>query len=164
MMVRSIHFTVSSAAAAAVLFSSCEAFDCHCPLLTLSECINCTAKCAWNSTVSACKPSNGGVYNYTKWNGFIELGQTHVVKATGETRRAPKVIAEREAEMLFTPTYLPPPTPSPTSAPTATIVDYWGLEQLGVLEVELANATDTWPSGYPSNETKLLIPGAFPTS
>ncbi len=35
--------------------------------------------------------------------GETEIGQTHVVKAADETRHAPKVIAHREAELLFTP-------------------------------------------------------------
>ncbi len=87
----------------------------------------------------------------------MEFGQTHVVKAIGETRSAPKIIAEREAEMLFTATDLPPPTPSPTSAPTATIVHQWGLEQQGFLNVSLPNGT--WPSGYPKDKSALLVPG-----
>eukprot|EP00804_Cyclotella_cryptica_P019707 CCRYP_016470-RA/>CCRYP_016470-RA protein AED:0.00 eAED:0.00 QI:898/1/1/1/0.66/0.57/7/803/2196 len=37
------------------------------------------------------------------WDGEFEIGQTHVVKAVGETRRAPRMIAHREAELLFTP-------------------------------------------------------------
>lgn len=37
------------------------------------------------------------------WDGSWEIAQTHVVKAVGETRRAPRVIAQREAEFLFTP-------------------------------------------------------------
>jgi len=161
MIFRSIHFAASLAAAAVVLFRSCEALDYHCPLLTLSECSNCPEKCAWNSTVSACEPSNGGVYNYTKGNGVIELEQTRVVKATGETRRAPELVAEREAEMLVTPTDLPlRRLASPTSAPTTGPIHEWGLEQQGVLEVELASSSDTWPPGYPRDERALLAPGA----
>lgn len=38
-----------------------------------------------------------------QWDGFIEIAQTHVVKAVGETRRAPRMIAQRDAEILFTP-------------------------------------------------------------
>lgn len=37
------------------------------------------------------------------WEGFFEVAQTHVVKAVGENRRAPRMIAHREAELLFTP-------------------------------------------------------------
>ncbi len=137
------------------------AWDCHCPLLIQSECNSCAPRCTWNTSVPACRSSsNGGLYNYTSWNGYIELGQTHVVKAVGENRTAPKVIAEREAEMLFTATNLPPPTPAPTAAPTGTITQDWGLEQLGVLDVALPNGL-TWPSGYPSAKSDLLVPGKF---
>ena len=37
------------------------------------------------------------------WEGFFEIAQTHVVKAVGEKRRAPRMIAHREAELLYTP-------------------------------------------------------------
>jgi hypothetical protein len=37
------------------------------------------------------------------WAGYFEIAQTHVVKAVGETRRAPRMTAQREAEILFTP-------------------------------------------------------------
>jgi hypothetical protein len=37
------------------------------------------------------------------WEGSLEVGQTHIVKAVGELRRAPRVIAHREAELLFSP-------------------------------------------------------------
>jgi hypothetical protein len=109
--------------------------------------------------MSACRASSkGGLYNYSSWNGVIELGQTHVVKAMNENRTAPKIIAEREAEMLFTTTNAPPPTPPPTAAPTSAIVHDWGLEQLGFLGVSLPNGL-TWPSGYPNDKSDLLIPG-----
>ena len=38
-----------------------------------------------------------------RWTGFFEVAQTHVVKATAENRRAPRMIANREIELLFTP-------------------------------------------------------------
>jgi hypothetical protein len=92
-----------------------------------------------------------------KWNGFIEIGQTHVVKATGETRHAPKVIADREAELLFTPTLVAQPTLAPTMAPTATIIHEWGLEHIAdSYDVTLGNSNDTWASGYPSDASKLI--------
>jgi hypothetical protein len=37
------------------------------------------------------------------WLGSFEIAQTHVVKAIGENRRAPRMIAHREAELLFMP-------------------------------------------------------------
>jgi len=62
------------------------------------------------------------------WHGFFELAGTHVVKAKYETRRAPLPIADREAELLFTPTLEAPPIP-PTSQPTMapTISPDYGL-------------------------------------
>ena len=134
-----------------IFLRSSLAFDCHCPMLLQSECANCVATCIWNATVLACK-STSIFYNYTAWSGIIEFGQTHVVKATDETRSAPRLIADREAEMLFTPTTL-----SPTMAPTPAYTTQYGLEQLGVLDVALPN-NGTWPSGYPSDKSKLLVP------
>jgi hypothetical protein len=58
--------------------------------------------------------------------------------------------------MLFTATDIPPPSPSPTSSPTATIIQQWGLEQLGSLNVSLPNGT--WPLGYPKDKSALLVP------
>jgi hypothetical protein len=46
------------------------------------------------------------------WTGMIEFGQTHVVRQN-DTRLAPKPVAERATEMLFTPVdggYHPPST------------------------------------------------------
>ena len=145
-------FLLRLAAAVSIFIGRSSAFDCHCPMLLQSECTNCTTKCIWNGTVSACRSSSfGGLYNYTAWSGVIEFGQTHVVKATDESRSAPKLIAEREAEMLFTPTQQ-----SPTMAPTPAYTTQYGLEQMGVLDVALPNGT--WPSGYPSDKTILLVP------
>jgi hypothetical protein len=36
-----------------------------------------------------------------KLDGEFEISQTHVAKAVNEERHAPKVIAQREAELLF---------------------------------------------------------------
>ena len=32
----------------------------------------------------------------TRWLGYTEIGQTHVVRTVGETRRAPRIVAERD--------------------------------------------------------------------
>lgn len=102
----------------------------------------------WGSNIS----------RFTSWPGFIQFGQTHVINAIGEKRYAPKLIAEREAELLFTPTLTSQPTPIPTSAPTTPVVYRWGLEQLNnnSLTVTPMNAT-SWPSGYPKNAKILLV-------
>ena len=94
-----------------------------------------------------------------KWHGYTEIGQTHVVRAVGETRHAPKVIAEREAELLFFPTLDAQPTMTPTSAPSETVIHQFGLEKVGNFTVDLVNAGDTWGTGYPSDKLKLLNPG-----
>jgi len=98
------------------------------------------------------------VSKFTSWPGFIQFGQTHVINAIGENRRAPKLIAEREAELLFTPTLTAQPTSPPTLAPTSAIVHQWGLEQLNnnSLTVSPLNST-SWPSGYPNNPKILLV-------
>jgi hypothetical protein len=94
----------------------------------------------------------------TSWPGSIQFGQTHVINAIGEKRYAPKLIAERDAELLFTPSLTAQPTPAPTLAPTAAIVYQWGLEQLNnnSLMVTPVNST-SWPSGYPKNAKILLV-------
>ncbi len=46
---------------------------------------------------------NSKTNHEVEWMGELEVGQTHVVKAKGETRHAPRLIAHREAELLFTP-------------------------------------------------------------
>jgi hypothetical protein len=112
----------------------------------------------------------GACQTKTSWHGFTEIGQTHVVKAHGETRHAPKVIAEREAELLFFPTEDAQPTVPPTSAPTETVDHIFGLEQVGDFHVGLASSTDIWPAGYPKDKTILIdgssqyygIPAEFP--
>lgn len=38
-----------------------------------------------------------------RWGGDFEVAQTHVVRAIAESRRAPRMIAHREIELLFTP-------------------------------------------------------------
>jgi len=94
----------------------------------------------------------------TSWPGSVQFGQTHVINAIGEKRYAPKLIAEREAELLFTPSLTAQPTPAPTLAPTSPILYQWGLEQLNnnTLTVTPLNST-SWPSGYPNNAKKLLV-------
>jgi hypothetical protein len=98
------------------------------------------------------------VKKLTAWPGFVQFGQTHVINAIGEKRYAPKLIAEREAELLFTPTLTAQPTPAPTLAPTPAIAFQWGLEQLNnsSLIVTPLNST-SWPSGYPKNAKILLV-------
>jgi len=94
----------------------------------------------------------------TRWLGYTEIGQTHVVRTVGETRRAPRIVAEREAELLFFPTLDAQPTVSPSSAPTATVNHVFGLELIGNFTVDLVNASNVWGSGYPSNKTRLIEP------
>eukprot|EP00586_Coscinodiscus_wailesii_P022629 CAMPEP_0172520874 /NCGR_PEP_ID=MMETSP1066-20121228/292251_1 /TAXON_ID=671091 /ORGANISM="Coscinodiscus wailesii, Strain CCMP2513" /LENGTH=125 /DNA_ID=CAMNT_0013303691 /DNA_START=925 /DNA_END=1302 /DNA_ORIENTATION=- len=70
----------------AVIFSIlAAAFDeCKmCPLLTNSECVQCDIDCVWDNACNF-KTSTGGV-SYTKWNGFFEIGQTHVVRSESFT-------------------------------------------------------------------------------
>jgi hypothetical protein len=81
------------------------------------------------------------------------------VKAHGETRHAPKIIADREAELLFFPTEETQPTSAPSSAPTETINHVFGLEQIGNFTVDLPSSTSIWPSDYPKDKT-LLIDGS----
>lgn len=83
-----------------------------------------------------------------KWNGFVEFGQTHVIKSILETRHAPGVISEREAELLFTPTEEAQDTQIPTSAPTNTIVHNWGLEKHSDTTVNVIATNAIWPDGY----------------
>jgi len=50
---------------------------------------------------------------------------------------------------------------SPSLSPTHVPTPWGGLEQLGILEVVLANASDIWASGYPSRPLdNLLEPGS----
>jgi hypothetical protein len=121
--------------------------QCSCPLLVESECNACATECSWLDN-NACQAKNAsGETAFVKWNGFMELAQTHVIKASGETRHAPKPIAEREAELLFTPTQEVQATLAPTPSPTRTIEHAWGLEQLGMLGVEVP-PDETWASGF----------------
>jgi len=60
--------------------------------------------CKWDYTIGRCSFFNeDDGFDEVEWLGEFEVGQTHVVKATGETRHAPRIIAHREAELLFTP-------------------------------------------------------------
>lgn len=59
--------------------------------------------CKWNSFAGSCLFINESSDHEVEWMGELEVGQTHVVKAKGETRHAPRLIAHREAEFLFTP-------------------------------------------------------------
>lgn len=72
-----------------------------CSLLAEYEC--CQPMCAWDSSSVRCSFADDKSKNEVHWTGKTEIGQTHVVKAVDETRHAPKVIAHREAELLFTP-------------------------------------------------------------
>ena len=58
--------------------------------------------CIWDSNVGRCSFLNGSGH-IVDWSGGLEVGQTHVVKAVDETQHAPRVIAHREAELLFIP-------------------------------------------------------------
>ena len=45
---------------------------------------------------------------WSPWEGLLEFGQTHMVRAKDETRHVPKLSQERETELLFTPqTHVP---------------------------------------------------------
>lgn len=59
--------------------------------------------CKWDVSNIRCSFVDDSIRNEVHWTGETEIGQTHVVKAVDETRHAPKVIAQREAELLFTP-------------------------------------------------------------
>ena len=78
------------------------------------------------------------------WHGFFELAQTHVVKTKYETRRAPLPIADREAELLFTPT-----------------LPEYGLESSSLVEstvtctVESVTPGSTWTAN-PADTYKLI--------
>jgi hypothetical protein len=72
-----------------------------CSLLAEDEC--CQPMCQWDSAVGKCSFSDREISHEIEWNGGFEISQTHVVKAVNEERHAPKVIAHREAELLFTP-------------------------------------------------------------
>jgi len=72
-----------------------------CPFLTEKEC--CHPMCMWDFTTKSCLFMNSKSDHEVEWIGEVEVGQTHVVKAKGETRHAPRLIAHREAELLFTP-------------------------------------------------------------
>ena len=69
-----------------------------CPSLTASEI------CFAEKTCGHCVWAQNACQVETKWQGYTEIAQTHVVRAVGEARHAPKVVAEREAELLFFPT------------------------------------------------------------
>lgn len=107
-------------------------------------------------SVTSCIWARGACHTETTWRGFIEIGQTHVIKARGETRHAPKIISEREAELLFFPTKENEPTIAPSSAPTATPEHVFGLEKIGDLRIDLPSPTSVWPSGYPVNKARLI--------
>ena len=107
-------------------------------------------------SVTSCIWARSACHTETTWRGFIEIGQTHVIKAQGETRHAPKIISEREAEILFFPTLETEPTIAPSSAPTTIPEHVFGLEKVGVFSMRLPSATDMWPSGYPGNKTRLI--------
>jgi hypothetical protein len=69
--------------------------------------------------------------NGAHWAGWTEVGQSHIVRTSGETRIAPKVVAEREAELLFT-----PESQLPDSEADVRLRAYSGTGQLlGVLKV-----------------------------
>ena len=72
-----------------------------CLLLTEDEC--CLPMCQWDFAIGKCSFIDDKINHEVKWDGGFEVGQTHVVKAVGEERHAPKLIAHREAELLFTP-------------------------------------------------------------
>jgi len=72
-----------------------------CPLLTEDEC--CLPMCQWDFAIGKCSFLDDKINHEVKWDGGFEVGQTHVVKAVDEERHAPKLIAHREAELLFTP-------------------------------------------------------------
>ncbi len=72
-----------------------------CPLLTKDEC--CPPMCQWDFAIGKCTFIDDKIIHKVKWDGGFEVGQTHVVKAVNEERHAPKLIAHREAELLFTP-------------------------------------------------------------
>lgn len=76
-----------------------------CPFLTEDEC--CDPMCTWADEGRCAFIGESSDHEVT-WLGAAEIGQTHVVKATNERRLAPRVIAHREAEFLFTPG--PPPS------------------------------------------------------
>ena len=59
--------------------------------------------CSWNAAIGSCSFLHGANNNEVEWLGEIEIGQTHVVKAENERRHAPRIVAHREAELLFTP-------------------------------------------------------------
>ena len=138
-----------------------------CPLLSPSECL--TGRnlqlCMLDTTNdSGCAYASADLWGTdleasADWHGFFELGQTHVVKAKYETRRAPLPIADREAELLFTPTLEAPPTPPPTMAPT--ISPEFGLESSSVVNstvtVESVTPDSTWTAD--PAETNNLIDG-----
>jgi len=130
---------------------------CICPMMNEEECLasTCSEPCTW--TVSqACAYVNN---DFTvQWHGFMELGQTHVIHATMENRHAPRLIADRETELLFTPTLTQQDTAAPSASPTETIDHRWGLEQpaYSTFDVRLLDPADTWPANYPSDKNRLV--------
>lgn len=129
-------------------------------MMTESECLanSCPEPCTWTTEQACAYITNNDVTS--KWHGFIELGQTHVIHATLENRHAPRLIADRETELLFTPTLEAQDTAAPSSAPTTTIVHEWGLEQNGTLEVVLPGVDDVWPANYPKDKSRLIAEGS----
>jgi Peptidase M66 len=121
----------------------------------LAECFE---NLTWNSceSIRSCMWVRGGCLTRNVWLGYAELGQTHVIRARGETRLAPKIIAEREAELLFFPTTESDPTPAPTGAPSSPIEQEYGLEKIGYLTAELPSSSLRWPNGYPKDVSKLI--------
>ncbi|KAL7553122.1 hypothetical protein ACHAWF_016377 [Thalassiosira exigua] len=72
-----------------------------CPFLPEVGC--CQPICRWDAAAGNCGFVDNRSMAEVEWAGEFEVGQTHVVRAEGETRHAPRVIAGREAELLFAP-------------------------------------------------------------
>ena len=145
--------------------STCQLDRPICPLLSPSECLtgrNLQLCILDTINDSGCQYASSDMWGTdleasADWHGFFELAQTHVVKAKYETRRAPLPIADREAELLFTPTLEAPPTPSPTMSPT--LPPEYGLESSSVVNstvtVESVTPGSTWTAN-PANTYKLI--------
>lgn len=154
-----------SSCVALLFFSCCFAAGNHRFLRTESKTTHdrhLAPSCSTSSNYTSCQSVSSCIWirglcrAKTSWLGYAEVGQTHVVRAQGETRHAPRIIADREAELLFFPTEEAQPTMSPSAAPSATIDHVFGLEQLGYFSVDLPSANAVWPSGYPTNPRLLL--------
>ena len=147
--------------------STCQLDRPICPLLSPSECL--TGRnlqlCVLDTiNDSGCQYASSDMWGTdleasADWHGFFELAQTHVVKAKYETRRAPLPIADREAELLFTPTLEALPTPSPTMAPT--LPPEYGLESSSVVNSTVTVESVTPGSSWTANpaDTYKLIDG-----